>query len=191
MHVNPPAEVSTSMKVLYPGFSLNVFVLNFINSKVHEITKKKKDNKMWCPLMWKSDEDGTKRVYCVSQVYQGHTLEKTYLGEDFFWAITPTAGDYVLFKFDRPVSIERYVFALCLCAQHRIVCIWKIWWTCKAQPKLYIITAATFLHKGTGKNQPFLLLLSAALQWFSSVQLQFVCVCVCVFREQGELMRVL
>ncbi|KAG8000493.1 hypothetical protein GBF38_016867, partial [Nibea albiflora] len=31
-------------------------------------------------------------------VYQGHTLEKTYLGEDFFWAITPTAGDYVLFK---------------------------------------------------------------------------------------------
>uniref|UniRef100_A0A672H395 Alpha-1,3-mannosyl-glycoprotein 4-beta-N-acetylglucosaminyltransferase A n=1 Tax=Salarias fasciatus TaxID=181472 RepID=A0A672H395_SALFA len=47
---------------------------------------------------------------CVVQVYQGHTLEKTYLGEDFFWAITPTAGDYVLFKFDRPVSIERFLF---------------------------------------------------------------------------------
>lgn len=46
----------------------------------------------------------------MTQVYQGHTLEKTYLGEDFFWAITPTAGDYVLFKFDRPVSIERYAF---------------------------------------------------------------------------------
>uniref|UniRef100_A0A8C6PHZ5 Alpha-1,3-mannosyl-glycoprotein 4-beta-N-acetylglucosaminyltransferase A n=1 Tax=Nothobranchius furzeri TaxID=105023 RepID=A0A8C6PHZ5_NOTFU len=57
MHVNPPAEVSTSMKV-----------------------------------------------------YQGHTLEKTYLGEDFFWAITPTAGDYILFRFDRPVSIERFLF---------------------------------------------------------------------------------
>lgn len=42
-------------------------------------------------------------------MYQGHTLEKTYLGEDFFWAITPTAGDYILFKFDRPVSIERHV----------------------------------------------------------------------------------
>lgn len=49
-------------------------------------------------------------MICVTQVYQGHTLEKTYQGEDFFWAITPTAGDYVLFKFDRPVSIERYVF---------------------------------------------------------------------------------
>lgn len=46
-------------------------------------------------------------MFCVTQVYQGHTLEKTYLGEDFFWAVTPTAGDYVLFKFDRPVSIER------------------------------------------------------------------------------------
>lgn len=45
----------------------------------------------------------------VMQVYQGHTLEKTYLGEDFFWAITPTAGDYIMFKFDRPISIERYV----------------------------------------------------------------------------------
>lgn len=43
----------------------------------------------------------------VTQVYQGHTLEKTYLGEDFFWAITPTAGDFILFKFDRPVYIER------------------------------------------------------------------------------------
>ncbi|MGH0138343.1 UNVERIFIED_CONTAM: hypothetical protein FKN15_013093 [Acipenser sinensis] len=41
------------------------------------------------------------------QKLTGHTLEKTYLGEDFFWAITPTAGDYILFKFDRPVNIER------------------------------------------------------------------------------------
>lgn len=55
-------------------------------------------------------------------MYQGHTLEKTYLGEDFFWAITPTAGDYILFKFDRPVSIERYFFCMkgyfCLHSSH-------------------------------------------------------------------------
>ncbi|MGH0157075.1 UNVERIFIED_CONTAM: hypothetical protein FKN15_032905 [Acipenser sinensis] len=44
------------------------------------------------------------------QKLTGYTLEKTYLGEDFFWAITPTAGDYILFKFDRPVNIERYLF---------------------------------------------------------------------------------
>lgn len=46
-------------------------------------------------------------VSTTLKVYQGHTLEKTYMGEDFFWAITPTAGDYILFKFDRPVSIDR------------------------------------------------------------------------------------
>ncbi|XP_056662947.1 alpha-1,3-mannosyl-glycoprotein 4-beta-N-acetylglucosaminyltransferase A isoform X2 [Monodelphis domestica] len=57
MHVNPPAEVSTSLKV-----------------------------------------------------YQGHTLEKTYMGEDFFWAVTPIAGDYILFKFDKPVDVESYLF---------------------------------------------------------------------------------
>lgn len=60
-------------------------------------------------------------IVLLSQVYQGHTLEKTYLGEDFFWAITPTAGDYVLFKFDRPVSIERYELVMCLCEQLLII----------------------------------------------------------------------
>lgn len=60
-------------------------------------------------------------IVLLSQVYQGHTLEKTYLGEDFFWAITPTAGDYVLFKFDRPVSIERYELVMCLCKQLLII----------------------------------------------------------------------
>lgn len=43
------------------------------------------------------------------KVYQGHTLEKTYVGEDFFWAVTPVAGDYILFKFDKPVNVERLV----------------------------------------------------------------------------------
>ncbi|XP_030301497.1 alpha-1,3-mannosyl-glycoprotein 4-beta-N-acetylglucosaminyltransferase A isoform X3 [Calypte anna] len=30
--------------------------------------------------------------------------------EDFFWAVTPVAGDYILFKFDKPVNVERYLF---------------------------------------------------------------------------------
>lgn len=47
------------------------------------------------------------------KVYQGHTLEKTYVGEDFFWAVTPVAGDYILFKFDKPVNVERLVITCC------------------------------------------------------------------------------
>ncbi|XP_041869775.1 alpha-1,3-mannosyl-glycoprotein 4-beta-N-acetylglucosaminyltransferase B isoform X1 [Corvus kubaryi] len=56
-HVNPPAEVSTSLKT-----------------------------------------------------YQHFTLEKAYLREDFFWAFTPTAGDFIRFRFFKPLRIERFFF---------------------------------------------------------------------------------
>ncbi|XP_074865394.1 alpha-1,3-mannosyl-glycoprotein 4-beta-N-acetylglucosaminyltransferase B isoform X3 [Carettochelys insculpta] len=56
-HVNPPAEVSTSLKT-----------------------------------------------------YQHFTLEKAYLREDFFWAFTPMAGDFVRFRFFKPLRIERFFF---------------------------------------------------------------------------------
>ena len=62
------------------------------------------------PLLHKIHVNPPAEVSTSLKVYQGHTLEKTYMGEDFFWAITPMAGDYVLFKFDRPVSIEKLVF---------------------------------------------------------------------------------
>lgn len=61
------------------------------------------------PLLHKIHVNPPAEVSTSLKVYQGHTLEKTYMGEDFFWAITPMAGDYVLFKFDRPVNIERSV----------------------------------------------------------------------------------
>ena len=54
-HVNPPAEVSTSLKT-----------------------------------------------------YQHFTLEKTYLCEDFFWAFTPSAGDFIRFRFFQPLRMERF-----------------------------------------------------------------------------------
>uniref|UniRef100_A0A670ICN8 Alpha-1,3-mannosyl-glycoprotein 4-beta-N-acetylglucosaminyltransferase B n=1 Tax=Podarcis muralis TaxID=64176 RepID=A0A670ICN8_PODMU len=56
-HVNPPAEVSTSLKT-----------------------------------------------------YQHFSLEKAYLREDFFWAFTPTAGDFIRFRFFKPLRIERFFF---------------------------------------------------------------------------------
>lgn len=61
------------------------------------------------PLLLKIHVNPPAEVSTSMKVYQGHTLEKTYMGEDFFWAITPTAGDYILFKFDKPVNVERSV----------------------------------------------------------------------------------
>ncbi|XP_077466588.1 alpha-1,3-mannosyl-glycoprotein 4-beta-N-acetylglucosaminyltransferase B [Stigmatopora argus] len=44
------------------------------------------------------------------KTYQRFTLEKAYLGEDFFWAFTPAAGDFIRIRFFTPVRIERYFF---------------------------------------------------------------------------------
>uniref|UniRef100_A0AAX7SHZ6 Alpha-1,3-mannosyl-glycoprotein 4-beta-N-acetylglucosaminyltransferase B n=1 Tax=Astatotilapia calliptera TaxID=8154 RepID=A0AAX7SHZ6_ASTCA len=44
------------------------------------------------------------------KTYQHFTLEKAYLGEDFFWAFTPVAGDFIRIRFFTPVRIERFFF---------------------------------------------------------------------------------
>lgn len=41
------------------------------------------------------------------KTYQHFTLEKAYAGEDFFWAFTPVAGDFIRIRFFTPVRIER------------------------------------------------------------------------------------
>ncbi|XP_034038125.1 alpha-1,3-mannosyl-glycoprotein 4-beta-N-acetylglucosaminyltransferase B [Thalassophryne amazonica] len=44
------------------------------------------------------------------KTYQRFMLEKAYLGDDFFWAFTPVAGDFIRIRFFTPVRIERYFF---------------------------------------------------------------------------------
>lgn len=45
------------------------------------------------------------------KTYQHFTLEKAYLREDFFWAFTPAAGDFIRFRFFQPLRLERSVTA--------------------------------------------------------------------------------
>lgn len=42
------------------------------------------------------------------KTYQHFTLDKAYLGHDFFWAFTPRAGDFIRIRFFTPVRIERW-----------------------------------------------------------------------------------
>ncbi|KAM6953356.1 alpha-1,3-mannosyl-glycoprotein 4-beta-N-acetylglucosaminyltransferase B-like [Aplochiton taeniatus] len=42
--------------------------------------------------------------------YQEHSLDRAYRGQDFFWGLTPTAGDHVLFHFEPPITVKRYLF---------------------------------------------------------------------------------
>ncbi|KAK7474533.1 hypothetical protein BaRGS_00034227 [Batillaria attramentaria] len=44
------------------------------------------------------------------KTYQKYTLLKAYTGETFFWAMAPGPGDVIDFKFNPPISIEKYLF---------------------------------------------------------------------------------
>uniref|UniRef100_A0A665WV35 Alpha-1,3-mannosyl-glycoprotein 4-beta-N-acetylglucosaminyltransferase A n=1 Tax=Echeneis naucrates TaxID=173247 RepID=A0A665WV35_ECHNA len=97
----------SSLRVRFrPSLFQHVGLHSSLAGKIQKLT----DKDFLKPLLHKMHVNPPAEVSTSMKVYQGHTLEKTYLGEDFFWAITPTAGDYILFKFDRPVSIERFLF---------------------------------------------------------------------------------
>uniref|UniRef100_A0A8C4PXT6 Alpha-1,3-mannosyl-glycoprotein 4-beta-N-acetylglucosaminyltransferase B n=1 Tax=Eptatretus burgeri TaxID=7764 RepID=A0A8C4PXT6_EPTBU len=44
------------------------------------------------------------------KTYQHHQMDKAYRGDDFFWAFTPVAGDFILIHFHEPTNIARYLF---------------------------------------------------------------------------------
>uniref|UniRef100_A0A8C6VVP3 Alpha-1,3-mannosyl-glycoprotein 4-beta-N-acetylglucosaminyltransferase A n=1 Tax=Nothobranchius furzeri TaxID=105023 RepID=A0A8C6VVP3_NOTFU len=97
----------SSLRVRFrPSLFQHVGLHSSLAGKIQKLT----DKDFLKPLLHKMHVNPPAEVSTSMKVYQGHTLEKTYLGEDFFWAITPTAGDYILFRFDRPVSIERFLF---------------------------------------------------------------------------------
>ncbi|XP_039599846.1 alpha-1,3-mannosyl-glycoprotein 4-beta-N-acetylglucosaminyltransferase A isoform X1 [Polypterus senegalus] len=97
----------SSLRVRFrPSLFQHVGLHSSLAGKIQKLT----DKDFLKPLLQTVHVNPPAEVSTSLKVYQGHNLEKTYMGEDFFWAITPIAGDYILFKFDRPVNIERYVF---------------------------------------------------------------------------------
>ncbi|XP_030057252.1 alpha-1,3-mannosyl-glycoprotein 4-beta-N-acetylglucosaminyltransferase A [Microcaecilia unicolor] len=89
-----------------PSLFQHVGLHSSLAGKIQKLT----DKDYLKPLLHKMHVNPPAEVSTSLKVYQGHTLEKTYMGEDFFWAITPLSGDYILFKFDKPVYVERYLF---------------------------------------------------------------------------------
>ncbi|XP_062902700.1 alpha-1,3-mannosyl-glycoprotein 4-beta-N-acetylglucosaminyltransferase B-like [Mobula hypostoma] len=61
-------------------------------------------------LLLKRHSNPTAELTTSLKIYQHYSLEKAYKGEDFFWAYTPVAGDFIKFKFYQPLKVERYLF---------------------------------------------------------------------------------
>uniref|UniRef100_A0AAQ5WZ83 Alpha-1,3-mannosyl-glycoprotein 4-beta-N-acetylglucosaminyltransferase A n=1 Tax=Amphiprion ocellaris TaxID=80972 RepID=A0AAQ5WZ83_AMPOC len=95
----------SSLRVRFrPSLFQHVGLHSSLAGKIQKLT----DKDFLKPLLHKMHVNPPAENSCLYCPLLTHC--KTYLGEDFFWAITPTAGDYILFKFDRPVSIERFLF---------------------------------------------------------------------------------
>ncbi|XP_078258264.1 alpha-1,3-mannosyl-glycoprotein 4-beta-N-acetylglucosaminyltransferase A [Rhinoraja longicauda] len=89
-----------------PSLFQHVGLHSSLAGKIQKLT----DKDFMKPLLHKMHVNPSAEISTSLKVYQGHTLDKAYLGEDFFWGVTPIAGDYILFKFDKPLNIDRYLF---------------------------------------------------------------------------------
>ncbi|XP_041056918.1 alpha-1,3-mannosyl-glycoprotein 4-beta-N-acetylglucosaminyltransferase B-like isoform X3 [Carcharodon carcharias] len=69
-----------------------------------------KDKDFKKKLLHKDHSNPTAELTSSLKVYQHHSLDKAYQGDDFFWAFTPVAGDFIKFRFFQPLKVERYLF---------------------------------------------------------------------------------
>jgi alpha-1,3-mannosylglycoprotein beta-1,4-N-acetylglucosaminyltransferase A/B len=45
--------------------------------------------------------------------YKGHSIDRCYFGETFFWGMSPKKGDNITFTFVPPIYLERYAIIDC------------------------------------------------------------------------------
>ncbi|XP_008298427.1 alpha-1,3-mannosyl-glycoprotein 4-beta-N-acetylglucosaminyltransferase B [Stegastes partitus] len=69
-----------------------------------------KDKDFEKQTLYQAHENPTAELSSSMKHYQQHSLDRLYRGQDFFWALTPVQGDYVLLSFPRPIRISGYLF---------------------------------------------------------------------------------
>uniref|UniRef100_A0A3B4G4T2 Zgc:154054 n=1 Tax=Pundamilia nyererei TaxID=303518 RepID=A0A3B4G4T2_9CICH len=69
-----------------------------------------KDKDFGKQTLYKAHNNPPAEVSSTLKHYQTHSLKSAYEGRDFFWAITPLQGDYILFNFSQPVYTSGYLF---------------------------------------------------------------------------------
>ncbi|XP_066174071.1 alpha-1,3-mannosyl-glycoprotein 4-beta-N-acetylglucosaminyltransferase-like protein MGAT4D isoform X3 [Sylvia atricapilla] len=89
-----------------PSLFQHMGIHSSLSGKVQNL----KDKDFGKNLLYKAHNNPPAQVYTSLRIYQQHTLEKVYKGEDFFWALAPVAGDYIRFTFLNPVEVEKYLF---------------------------------------------------------------------------------
>ena len=59
-----------------------------------------------------SHQNPAAKVSTSLKTYMKYSLEGAYLGQNFFWSMNPAKNDYILFEFEKPVTLFRFFSAL-------------------------------------------------------------------------------
>uniref|UniRef100_A0A3B3SS09 Zgc:154054 n=1 Tax=Paramormyrops kingsleyae TaxID=1676925 RepID=A0A3B3SS09_9TELE len=96
MHCNREKD---SVKRQYkPSLFQHVGLHSSLPGKIQNL----KDKDFGNQILFKSHRNPHAELTSSLSVYQSHTLQRAYLGVDFFWGLTPAAGDYILISFLQP-----------------------------------------------------------------------------------------
>uniref|UniRef100_UPI00358FF980 alpha-1,3-mannosyl-glycoprotein 4-beta-N-acetylglucosaminyltransferase B-like isoform X2 n=1 Tax=Myxine glutinosa TaxID=7769 RepID=UPI00358FF980 len=89
-----------------PSLFQHVGKYSSLSGKVHKLM----DRDFGSPPLQSVNVNPPAEVSTSLKVYKQYGLPKAYLAEDFFWALTPKADDYIMFTFLQPESLKRYYF---------------------------------------------------------------------------------
>uniref|UniRef100_A0A8B9HEW3 Zgc:154054 n=1 Tax=Astyanax mexicanus TaxID=7994 RepID=A0A8B9HEW3_ASTMX len=99
-------EKAKMKRTFKPSMFQHVGVHSSLPGKIQNL----KDKDFGKQVLFKAHPNPDAVVISSLKDYQGHSVEKAYLGQDFFWGLTPIKGDYILITFTKPQIIKGYLF---------------------------------------------------------------------------------
>ncbi|XP_034036874.1 alpha-1,3-mannosyl-glycoprotein 4-beta-N-acetylglucosaminyltransferase B-like [Thalassophryne amazonica] len=101
------SEQKAQLKLTYkPSLFQHVGLHSSLNGKLQHL----KDRDFGNQKLYRPHRNPEASLGSSLKHYQEHSLHRAYHGQDFFWALTPVQGDYILFNFTQPANISGYFF---------------------------------------------------------------------------------
>ncbi|KAM4053685.1 alpha-1,3-mannosyl-glycoprotein 4-beta-N-acetylglucosaminyltransferase-like protein MGAT4D [Anomaloglossus baeobatrachus] len=97
----------SNLRIRYrPSLFQHVGTHSSLVGKIQNLKDKDFDKK----VLLKRHLNPTAKLSTSLKAYQHYSLEKAYVGDEYFWSFSPVAGDYILFEFQDPLQLEGYLF---------------------------------------------------------------------------------
>ncbi|XP_018601852.1 alpha-1,3-mannosyl-glycoprotein 4-beta-N-acetylglucosaminyltransferase B isoform X2 [Scleropages formosus] len=103
-------DCSRKKDVLRRRYKPSLFQHIGIHSSLKGKIQKLKDRDFGKQTLFKAHTNPPAELKTSLTAYESHTLERAYLGQDFFWGMSPVIGDFVQISFHQPQPVKGYLF---------------------------------------------------------------------------------